>query len=281
MPILPFTHIGLSAAAKERHFIISQSRSAGLPLGYCSVATTGISSSLKAFSILPETSTISGKYWILFLNFSCKSQRNKHVFLGTNFPNLKGARVITPAMINLNLDLDATCDVWSTILMSRGKACEDLLDLDVTGGLRENVSLAFLHSFYFISTGPIIQLLCIHPIQSHTSFSHIKHFTYTSHFFPKLFYWFFYLIFTCHTFTIHFQIFHILTVRHPFPSHEPVSLTPFFHYLLLQSLDSITFTLHFCISYLSLLYIRYLYTLIFTHSLFTVIFLLLPPTLSI
>ena len=37
----------------------------------------------------------------------------------------------------------------------------------------------------------------------------------------------FHLIFICHTLTIYFQNFHIPTVRHPFPFHEPIPLIPF------------------------------------------------------
>lgn len=47
------------------------------PFGYCSVATIGSSKTLKALSNLLDTSTICGKYWMLLLNFSCKSHRNK------------------------------------------------------------------------------------------------------------------------------------------------------------------------------------------------------------
>lgn len=58
------------------------------PFGYCSVATIGSSKTLKALSNLLDTSTICGKYWMLLLNFSCKSHRNKQVFWGTSLPNL-------------------------------------------------------------------------------------------------------------------------------------------------------------------------------------------------
>ena len=48
------------------------------PLGYCSVAITGISMIFAAFSTRFELKTILSKWAIIGLNFSCEEERSLH-----------------------------------------------------------------------------------------------------------------------------------------------------------------------------------------------------------